>query len=160
MSNPPAKQPDKFTTQEKKQTLYPLYRRARHLDRKWAIGRGIPDDSFTYLAILPYVGDIMSTTLAIGYFKKIRGTFRLSEEAQKEMVGNIAKNAIMSVIPYLGWILRRIYHVNRRNYLVLEKYVMGAATISKEGSVATSKSSTQRNSSIDRNSTANNSRSS
>ncbi|KAJ2720721.1 hypothetical protein GGI07_004448 [Coemansia sp. Benny D115] len=119
--------PQDLTAAQKKKELYKLYRRARYLDRKWAIGRRKPD-GFTLLAIIPYVGDFMSTALAIGYMRRIHSTFVLTEQAESDMYANVIINVAISIIPYVGWIMRRIFGVNKRNYKILEKYVMGAET--------------------------------
>ncbi|KAJ2162247.1 hypothetical protein GGF46_000864 [Coemansia sp. RSA 552] len=118
-----ARSPESLTRPEKKAELYQLYRRARHLDKKWAVGCSKPD-GFTILGMVPLFGDAMSTSLAIGYLRRIRSTFTLPEQVQKEMAENIATHVGISIIPMAGWILRRLYGVNRRNYLLLEKYVM------------------------------------
>ncbi|KAJ2378492.1 hypothetical protein GGI05_006723, partial [Coemansia sp. RSA 2603] len=119
MPSQSARAPQYLTVAEKKADLHKLYRRARHLDRKWSIGCHKPDE-FTLLAIIPFVGDFMSTTLAIGYMRQIHQTFVLSDEVEKQMVDKIIVNFVISIIPLVGWILRRIYSVNKRNYRVLE----------------------------------------
>ncbi|KAJ1647754.1 hypothetical protein J3B02_004769 [Coemansia erecta] len=118
-----SKAPQSLTVSEKKKELHKLYRRARHLDRKWSIGCHKPDE-FTILAIIPFVGDFMSTTLALGYLRQVHSTFDLSVDAEKKMVSNIVINFVISIIPYIGWIMRRIFSVNKRNYRVVEQYIM------------------------------------
>ncbi|KAJ1876326.1 hypothetical protein LPJ57_004547 [Coemansia sp. RSA 486] len=118
-----SRDPQSLTASEKKKELYNLYRRARHLDRKWSIGCHKPDE-FTLLAIIPFVGDFMSTTLAVGYLRQAHSTFDLSDDLEKKMIRNIVVNFVISIIPYVGWIMRRIYGVNKRNYKALERYIM------------------------------------
>ncbi|PIA15630.1 hypothetical protein COEREDRAFT_9103 [Coemansia reversa NRRL 1564] len=119
--------PNDLTTTEKKKTLYPLYRRARHLDRKWTITCTKPDE-FTLLGMIPVFGDTVSTMLAIGYFWRVRNTFALPKEISNKMIKNIGLHVVISILPMIGWILRRIFGVNKRNYKILERYVMSEAS--------------------------------
>ncbi|KAJ2588284.1 hypothetical protein H4R99_007849, partial [Coemansia sp. RSA 1722] len=96
-----SRDPQSLTASEKKKELYNLYRRARHLDRKWSIGCHKPDE-FTLLAIIPFVGDFMSTTLAVGYLRQAHSTFDLSDDLEKKMIRNIVVNFVISIIPYVG----------------------------------------------------------
>ncbi|KAJ2803308.1 hypothetical protein H4R20_002945 [Coemansia guatemalensis] len=128
--------PSLFTTSEKKKALYPLYRRARYLDKKWAITCSKPDE-FTLLGMIPLFGDTMSTMLAVGYFRRMRDTFAIPKEVSDKMKNNIALHVVISIIPMVGWILRRIFGVNKRNYSILQKYVMSEASQSKAGSDST-----------------------
>ncbi|KAJ1818355.1 hypothetical protein GGH91_002028 [Coemansia sp. RSA 2671] len=118
-----ARDPREVTVADRKKALRELRKRAKHLDRKWTVGFRKPD-GMTILSVLPFVGSAMSTTLAVGYLRRINGTFYLSEEAESEMRNHIAKNTVMAAIPLVGWVLRRGYGVNKRNYKTLEKYVM------------------------------------
>ncbi|KAI9482370.1 hypothetical protein BX667DRAFT_494240 [Coemansia mojavensis] len=131
-----ARDPASYSKSEKKETLYPLYRRARHLDRKWAITCSKPDE-FTILGMLPVFGDSMTTMLAVGYYRRIHGIFSLPEEIEKQMVQNIVVHAGISIIPLAGWILRRLFGVNKRNYMILEKYVMSCASKGNDSGVET-----------------------
>ncbi|KAJ1723261.1 hypothetical protein LPJ53_002359 [Coemansia erecta] len=131
MASQESRVPQYLTVAEKKADLHKLYRRARHLDRKWSIGCHKPDE-FTLLAIIPFVGDFMSTTLAIGYMRQIHHTFVLSDDVEKQMVDKVIINFIISIIPLVGWILRRIYGVNKRNYRILEKYILATASREEE----------------------------
>ncbi|KAJ2828867.1 hypothetical protein FBU31_002820, partial [Coemansia sp. 'formosensis'] len=123
MNNQGARDPREVTAADRKMLLYELRRRAKHLDRKWTIGFRKPD-GMTILSILPFVGSAMSTSLAVGYMRRINETFYLSEEAESVIINHIVKNTVMAAIPLVGWILRRGYAVNKRNYKVLEEYVM------------------------------------
>lgn len=123
MNSHGARDPREVTIAERKKALYELRKRAKHLDRKWTIGCRKPD-GMTVLSIVPFVGSAMSTTLAVGYLRRINGTFYLSDKAENEMMEHIVKNTFMAAIPLVGWILRRIYNVNKRNYRVLEQYIM------------------------------------
>ncbi|KAJ2779586.1 hypothetical protein GGI15_003829 [Coemansia interrupta] len=127
MPSQASRAPQYLTVAEKKADLHKLYRRARHLDRKWSIGCHKPDE-FTLLALIPFVGDYMSTTLAIGYIRQIHHTFVLSDDVEKQMVDKVIINFVISVIPLVGWILRRIYGVNKRNYRIVEKYILATAS--------------------------------
>ncbi|KAJ2077635.1 hypothetical protein H4R24_005014 [Coemansia sp. RSA 988] len=127
------KDPNLFTTSEKKKALYSLYRRARHLDNKWAIACSKPD-GFTLLGMIPVFGGAMSTMLAIGYLRQMRDTFTIPKEVGDEMKNNIALHVVISILPMVGWILRRIFGVNKRNYKLLERYVMSEASYSEAGS--------------------------
>ncbi|KAJ2491824.1 hypothetical protein IWW37_002023 [Coemansia sp. RSA 2050] len=118
-----ARDPREVTVADRKKALRELRKRAKHLDRKWSVGLRKPD-GMTILSIVPFVGSAMSTTLAVGYLRRINGTFYLSEEVENEMMNHIVKNTVMAAIPLVGWILRRGYSVNKRNYKTLEKYVM------------------------------------
>ncbi|KAJ1853486.1 hypothetical protein LPJ73_002639 [Coemansia sp. RSA 2703] len=85
----------------------------------------------------------MSTTLAIGYMRQIHQTFVLSDEVEKQMVDKIIVNFVISIIPLVGWILRRIYSVNKRNYRVLEEYILATASRQEEPQTSSNKKSTK-----------------
>ncbi|KAJ2059918.1 hypothetical protein GGI17_004120 [Coemansia sp. S146] len=123
MNSHGARDPREVTIADRKKALYELRKRAKHLDRKWTIGCRKPD-GMTVLSIVPFVGSAMSTVLAVGYLRRINGIFYLSDEAENEMMEHIVKNALMAAIPLVGWILRRVYNVNKRNYRVLEQYII------------------------------------
>ncbi|KAJ2744205.1 hypothetical protein GGI20_003166 [Coemansia sp. BCRC 34301] len=123
MNSHGARDPREVTVADRKKTLHELHRRAKHLDRKWIIGLSKPD-GMTILSMVPFVGSAMSTTLSVGYLRRINGTFFLSEEVENEMMSNIVANTLMAAIPLVGWVTRRCYNVNKRNYKILEEYVM------------------------------------
>ncbi|KAJ2243927.1 hypothetical protein GGI13_006421 [Coemansia sp. RSA 455] len=123
MNSHGARDSREVTMEDRKKALHELRRRAKHLDRKWSVACRKPD-GMTVLSVVPFVGSAMSTILAVGYLRRINGTFYLSEEAENEMMEHIIKNTLMAAIPLVGWILRRVYSVNKRNYKVLEEYVM------------------------------------
>ncbi|KAJ1886530.1 hypothetical protein LPJ66_009586 [Kickxella alabastrina] len=118
-----SKIPQDLTVAEKKNELRMLHKRARQLDKKLSIGWGKPTE-FTLLALLPIVGDYMSTTLAIDYLRRMHTTFVLPDEIEKKMLRNVVVNFVISIVPLIGWLIRRIYSVNKRNYKILDKYIM------------------------------------
>ncbi|KAJ2330239.1 hypothetical protein GGI00_003788 [Coemansia sp. RSA 2681] len=123
MSNHGARDPREVAVADRKKMLHELHRRAKHLDRKWIIGLKKPD-GMTILSVVPFVGSAMSTMLSVGYLRRINGTFLLSEEVENEMMSNIVANTLMAAIPLVGWVTRKCYNVNKRNYKVLEEYIM------------------------------------
>ncbi|KAJ2895354.1 hypothetical protein GGI21_005164 [Coemansia aciculifera] len=123
MSSHGARDPREVTMADRKKLLHELHRRAKHLDRKWMIGMHKPD-GMEVLSMVPFVGSAMATTLSVGYLRRINETFYLSKEVEDEMMSNIVANTLMAAIPLAGWITRRCYNVNRRNYKVLQDYIM------------------------------------
>ncbi|KAJ1958493.1 hypothetical protein GGI12_004715 [Dipsacomyces acuminosporus] len=111
--------PEDIGMPEKKHMLHQLARRAKHQDRKWAVGLRKPD-GFTILAILPVFGDVMTTSLASSYLRNIHSMFFLPRDIDRRLEQNICKHAMISAVPLVGWILRRVYRVNRRNYKATE----------------------------------------
>ncbi|KAJ1834425.1 hypothetical protein LPJ63_001960 [Coemansia sp. RSA 2711] len=141
MARQDARDPAAYTASEKKKTLYPLYRRARHVDKKWAVTCSKPDE-FTILGMIPVFGGSMTTVLAIGYLRRIHSTFILPDEIEEQMIHNILIHVGVSLVPMAGWILRRMFGVNKRNYMLLEKYVMSVEP-KEETSLASSKTVSQ-----------------
>ncbi|KAI8318357.1 hypothetical protein GQ54DRAFT_267017 [Martensiomyces pterosporus] len=123
MSSYVPRYPEDIKMSEKKQALRLLARRAKHLDKKWTVGLKKPD-GFTVLSVVPVVGDIMSTSLATSYLSDIHKTFVLPEDVNRLLCENILANGALAAIPLLGWVLRRIFRVNRRNYRIVERYIL------------------------------------
>ncbi|KAJ2780304.1 hypothetical protein H4R18_003540 [Coemansia javaensis] len=121
-----AKHPDLFTDSDKKETLARLRRRARHLDRKWVIGRGEPIKGFTLLGLIPVFGSMTGSALAIGYLREIRRTVALPDNLTFDMIKNILLYTAVTMVPVIGWIGKRVFGVNKRNYSILEEYLMSA----------------------------------
>ncbi|KAJ2477619.1 hypothetical protein IWW56_004222 [Coemansia sp. RSA 2131] len=114
--------PASYSVSQKKETLRALYRQARHLDKKWSLS--CKPDEYFLLNMIPILGDSMSTILAVQYLRQIHSSFALPPEVENKFVRNVIIHAGGSIVPLVGWLFRRVFGVNMRNYKVLEKYVM------------------------------------
>ncbi|KAJ2146741.1 hypothetical protein EV180_005666 [Coemansia sp. RSA 518] len=122
--------PASYTASEKKETLRGLHRQARRLDKKWSLS--CKPDEYFLLNMIPILGDSMSTILAIKYLREIHRSFALPPEIENKFVKNVVIHAGGSIVPLVGWLFRRVFGVNMRNYRILEKYVMSVDSNSRE----------------------------
>ncbi|KAJ2495894.1 hypothetical protein GGH96_006188 [Coemansia sp. RSA 1972] len=87
----------------------------------------MPDEYFL-LNMIPILGDSMSTILAVKYLREIHSSFALPTEIENKFVRNVVIHAVGSIVPLVGWLFRRVFGVNMRNYKLLEKYVMSVGS--------------------------------
>ncbi|KAJ2477110.1 hypothetical protein EV174_004722, partial [Coemansia sp. RSA 2320] len=98
MSGQCARDPRDVSVSDRKKALHELYRRAKHLDKKWAVGWRKPD-GFAILAIVPIVGGCMTTSLAIGYVHRINDTFFLPKEVEQQLSEQVISHFCIASIP-------------------------------------------------------------
>lgn len=120
MNITPSDMPQKAVTNE---NLVRFAKFSKRLDTQFSLP-GVP---FKFgldglLGLVPGVGDLITGTMGL-YALKIAYDERLPWHVHGRLLGNLALDSLVGVIPLVGDIFDFAFHAHRKNYKILERRI-------------------------------------